>query len=156
MFPGKLMKKFVTALLLSFSLCGIISEASAETRTYVDPGSPSDDSPPYSGAVRVGDTLYVAGDIGLTEDQQVPDDPKEEARLLMEQYKTRLARAGYTMDDLVTVTVYCSDVKYYADFNEVYRQYFKKNFPARAFIGAGTLLFNARFEMQGIAVKREE
>ena len=150
------MRPFVTALLLSYSLCGLISEASAGTRTYIDPGSPSNDSPPYSGAVRVGDTLYLAGDIGLTEDQQVPDDPKEEARLLMEQYKTRLARAGYTMDDLVTVTVYCSDVKYYADFNEVYRQYFKENFPARAFIGAGTLLFNARFEMQGIAIKREE
>ncbi len=58
------------------------------------------------------------------------------------------------MDDLVTVTVYCSDVKHYDAFNAVYRTYFKKEFPARAFIGAGTLLFNARFEMQGIAVKR--
>ncbi len=150
------MRSVGTALLLSFLFFGLIGEASAETRTYIDPGSPSDDSPPYSGAVRVGDTLYLAGDIGLTEDGQVPNDPKEEARLLMEQYKTRLARAGYSMDDLVTVTVYCSDVKYYADFNEVYRQYFKENFPARAFIGAGTLLFKARFEMQGIAIKREE
>ena len=148
------MRPFVTALLLSFSLCGLISEASAGTRTYIDPGSPSNDSPPYSGAVRVGDTLYLAGDIGLTEDQQVPDDPKEEARLLMEQYKTRLARAGYTMDDLVTVTVYCSDVKYYADFNEVYRQYFKKEFPARAVVGSGKLLLDARFEVQAIAVRR--
>ena len=150
------MRLFATALLLSFLLCGLAYKAVAETRTYVEPGSPSIDSPPFSGGVRVGDTLYLSGDIGLTEDQQVPDDPKEEARLLMEQYKTRLNKAGYTMDDLVTVTVYCSDVKHYADFNEVYRQYFKENFPARAFIGAGTLLFNARFEMQGIAVKQDE
>jgi reactive intermediate/imine deaminase len=150
------MKPLATVLLFSFSLCVFISEANAETRTFTDPGSPATESPPYSGAVKIGDTLYLSGDIGLTEDQQVPDDPKEEARLLMEQYKARLARAGYTMDDLVTVTVYCSDVKFYADFNEVYRQYFKENFPARAFIGAGTLLFNARFEMQGIAVKREK
>ena len=41
-----------------------------------------------------------------------------------------------------------------ATFNKVYRTDFKKEFPARAFIGAGTLLLNARFEMQGIAVKR--
>ena len=150
------MKSLVIALLLSFSLCGLIGEANAGPRTYIEPGSPANDSPPYSGAVKVGDTLYLSGDIGLTADEQVPDDPKEEARLLMEQYKARLAKAGYTMDDLVTVTVYCSDVKYYAQFNEVYRQYFKENFPARAFIGAGTLLFNARFEMQGIAVKRAE
>lgn len=104
----------------------------------------------------MGDTLYLAGDIGLTTEQQVPDDPKDEARLLMERFNARLTKAGYTMDDLVTVTVYCSDVKYYAEFNDVYRQYFKENFPARAFVGAGTLLFDARFEMQGIAVKREK
>lgn len=150
------MKLFTTALILAFSLGGFAGEASAGARSYIDPGSPSTDSPPFSGAVRVGATLYLAGDIGLTEDQQVPDNAKEEARLLMERYKARLASAGYTMDDLVTVTVYCSDVKYYADFNEIYRQYFKRNFPARAFIGAGTLLFDARFEMQGIAVKRDE
>ena len=144
------------AAVLLLSICGFISTTGAETRSYIEPGSPGADSLPFSGAVRVGDTLYLSGDIGLTEDQQVPEDPKEEARLLMEQYKARLAKAGYTMDDLVTVTIYCSDVKYYADFNEVYRQYFKENFPARAFIGAGTLLFNARFEMQGIAVKREK
>ena len=144
------------AAVLLLSICGFISTTGAETRTYIEPGSPGTDSLPFSGAVRVGDTLYLSGDIGLTEDQQVPEDPKEEARLLMEQYKARLTKAGYTMDDLVTVTIYCSDVKYYADFNEVYRQYFKENFPARAFIGAGTLLFNARFEMQGIAVKRDK
>lgn len=150
------MKIFATALLVAFSLCGLVSQAIAETRTYVDPGSPATDSPPFSGGVRVGATLYLSGDIGLTADGQVPDDPRDEARLLMEQYKTRLNKAGYTMDDLVTLTIYCSDVKYYADFNDVYRQYFKENFPARAFIGAGTLLFNARYEMQGIAIKRDE
>jgi len=150
------MRSAVVALLFAFALGGLIGEASAGTRSFIDPGSPANDSPPFSGAVRVGDTLYLSGDIGLAKDGQVPDDPREEARILMEQFKTRLAEAGYTMDDLVTVTVYCSDVKYYADFNEVYRQYFKESFPARAFIGAGTLLFNARFEMQGIAVKSDE
>jgi 2-iminobutanoate/2-iminopropanoate deaminase len=58
------------------------------------------------------------------------------------------------MDDLVSVQVFCSDVKHYDAFNAVYRTYFKREFPARAFIGVGTLLFNARFEVQGIAVRR--
>jgi 2-iminobutanoate/2-iminopropanoate deaminase len=53
------------------------------------------------------------------------------------------------------VQVFCSDVKHYAEFNKVYRGYFNREFPARAFIGVGTLLFGARFEVQGIAVKRE-
>lgn len=126
----------------------------AEARTYVRPSLPTGDGPPFSGAVRVGNTLYLSGDIGLTADQKVPNDAKSEARLLLESIKRTLGEAGFAMDDLVYVTVYCSDVKHYADWNEVYRGYLKKEFPARAFIGSGRLLFDARFEMQGIAVKR--
>ena len=59
-----------------------------------------------------------------------------------------------TMDDLVSVQFFCSDVSHYVAFNEVYKTYFKKEYPARAFIGSGKLLFDARFEVQGIAVKR--
>ena len=110
--------------------------------------------PAVLGAVLVGDTLYLSGDIGLDENQKVPATAKAEATLLLDGIKATLETAGYTMDDLVTVTVYCSDVKHYADFNEVYRTYFTKEFPARAFVGAGTLLFDARFELQAIAVKR--
>ena len=65
-----------------------------------------------------------------------------------------LGKAGMTMDDLVYVTIYCSDLTLYKTFNDVYRTRFKKEFPARAFIGAGDLLFGMRFEIQGIAVKR--
>lgn len=148
------MKQFAVSLFLLLSLCGAVNEAGAETRTYILPGAP--DGLPFSGAVKSGETLYLSGHIGLTEDMQVPEDPKAEATLLMDRFQATLTEAGYTMDDLVTVTLYCSDVKYYADFNEVYRSYFKNTFPARAFIGAGTLLFNAKFEMQGIAVKRSD
>ncbi len=85
------MRSAVVALLFAFVLGGLIGEASAGTRSFIDPGSPANDSPPFSGAVRVGDTLYLSGDIGLAKDGQVPDDPREEARILMEQFKTRLA-----------------------------------------------------------------
>jgi 2-iminobutanoate/2-iminopropanoate deaminase len=128
--------------------------SAAADRSYVRPSSPAGDGLPFSGAVRVGDTLYLSGDIGLDGDNKVPATAKEEARLLLDSIKSTLESAGFTMDDLVTVTVYCSDVKHYADFNEIYRTYFSKEFPARAFVGAGTLLFGARFEMQAIAVKR--
>ena len=59
-----------------------------------------------------------------------------------------------TMDDLVYVTVYCPDLSLYGEFNSVYRTYFTGEFPARAFIGSGPLLFGGHFEVQGIAVKR--
>jgi reactive intermediate/imine deaminase len=128
--------------------------AGAEERSYVRPSLPGGDGPPFSGAVRIGNTLYLSGDIGLDENRKVPGTAREEARLLLENVKRTLTDAGFTMDDLVQVTVYCSDVKHYADFNEVYRTYFRREFPARAFVGSGRLLFDARFEMQGIAVKR--
>ena len=65
-----------------------------------------------------------------------------------------LKAAGMTMDDLATVTVYSPDVSLYTKFNGVYRTYFQKEFPARAFVGSGALLFGARFEVQAIAVKQ--
>ena len=125
------------------------------SRRYIAPRTAADATlPPYSGAVQEGNTVYLSGEIGLDAKNQVPDTSEAEATLLLDRIQNTLKDAGLTMDDLVTVTVYCSDVKHYDAFNKVYRTYFKKEFPARAFIGAGTLLFNARFEMQGIAVKR--
>ena len=135
------------------SLTATLATAGGE-RSYVRPSAPDGDGPPFSGAVRIGDTLYLSGALGLDEDGKIPATAKAEATLLLDGIKATLEAAGYTMDDLVTVTIYCSDVKHYADFNEVYRTYFSKEFPARAFVGAGTLLFGARFEMQAIAVKR--
>ena len=69
----------------------------------------------------------------------------------MESMKSMLEAAGLTMDDLVSVQVFCSDVDLYDIFNNVYRTYFTGNFPARAFVGSGTLLYGARWEVQGIA-----
>ncbi len=61
--------------------------------------------------------------------------------------------AGLTMDDLVSVQIFCSDVSFFESFNSVYRTYFHGEYPARAFLGSGKLLFDARFEVQGIAVR---
>jgi 2-iminobutanoate/2-iminopropanoate deaminase len=129
--------------------------AGQEGRRYIVPRSASDATlPPFSGAVQVGNTLYLSGDIGIDENQKVPATAEAEARRLLDNVQRTLKEAGMTMDDLVFVQVFCSDVKHYDDFNKVYRTYFKREFPARAFIGSGPLLFNARFELQGIAVKR--
>jgi enamine deaminase RidA (YjgF/YER057c/UK114 family) len=51
------------------------------------------------------------------------------------------------------VQIFCSDVTLFETFNVVYRTYFKGEFPARAFLGSGKLLFDARFEVQGIAAR---
>lgn len=146
-----------------FALAGIglfasaifASSDQADSRRYVEPRSSSDAAAsPFSGAVLVGDTLYLSGNIGLEPGNKVPKEAATEARLLMESYEKRLAAAGMTMDDLVYVTVYSSDVNDYAVFNAEYHKHFRREFPARAYIGAGKLLFGARWEMQAIAVRR--
>ncbi len=143
-----------TQLTLLIMLAAVTNIALAQDREYINPRRAADVGvPPFSGAVRTGNTLYLSGMLGLV-NGAVPADPKEEARVLLDTVKSTLEAAGMTMDDLVYVQIFCSDVAHYDAFNEVYRTYFTREFPARAFLGSGTLLFNARFEVQSIAVKR--
>ncbi len=128
--------------------------AGRERTTIVEPRPAGAASLPFSDGVLVGDTLYLSGKIGLDPATgKVPATVEEEVRLVMEDVKATLARAGMTMDDLVYVQVFCSDLSLYARFNAIYRTYFS-GFPARAFIGSGALLFDSHFEVQGIAVRR--
>ena len=147
MTPRRLLAALVPCLALA---CGAL----AQERVYIGPRTPEKADLPFSQAVRVGDALYLSGTLGLTPERKVPDDPATEARNALDSFKKTLAEAGMTMDDLVFVQVFCSDVAFYEVWNDVYRGYFTKEFPARAFIGSGKLLFGARFEIQGIAVKR--
>ncbi|HTH53590.1 MAG TPA: RidA family protein [Edaphobacter sp.] len=110
---------------------------------------------PFSDAVLVdGKTLYLSGRIGLIPGTTtVPETAEEEAHLVMQDFQRVLAMAGMTMENLVSVQIFASDVSLWERFNAVYRTYFKDKLPARAFLGSGTLLFGARFELQGIAAK---
>ena len=148
-------RNVVTLCTLILAAVVSISTHAQDSRIYIDGRSAADANvPPYSGAVLIGNTLHLAGAIGLDENLEVPDDPTDEARNVMNAIKRNVEAAGMTMDDLVSVQVFCSDVAHYQAFNDVYRTFFTQEYPARAFIGAGTLLFDARFEVQGIAVKR--
>jgi len=130
------------------------AQAPAERRYIRYPGRPDTDVRPFSDAVLVGRTLYLAGRTGHdVKTGKLPADVADEVRGILDQMKVVLAEAGMTMDDLVFVQVYCTDVKLYDVFNTTYRGYFKR-FPARAFLGSGPLLGGARFEIQGIAERR--
>lgn len=129
------------------------AETPVERREIRLASRPASDVRPFSDAVLVGRTLYLAGRTGHDKDGKLPADAADEARAVLDQIKAVLAQEGMKMDDLVTVQVFCTDVKLYDGFNAVYRTYFTK-FPARAFIGSGPLLGGARFEVQGIAERR--
>jgi len=125
----------------------------SNARLYLPP--PTGFGPlPFSSGVLVGNTFYLSGHIGFDPaTREVPADPEQEVRFMLDAVRDTLTRAGLTMDDLVMVQVFASDISLFERFNNVYRTYFTGNFPARAFIGSGTLLLMARFEMLGIAVK---
>jgi len=144
-------KLALTAVLL----LSIPAVAGDSGRTYIVGERPaSTASLPFSNGVLVGNTLYVGGHLGLDPaTSQAPADPKTEAQLVMDAIKKTVEQAGLSMDDLVSVTVFCTDLKLYDTFNTVYRSYFKGNFPARAFIGAATLLRGAHYEVLGVAVR---
>lgn len=111
--------------------------------------------PPISDAVLVGNTLYISGHLSIDpKTGQVPTDPQAEAKLVMERVKRTVESAGLTMDDVVSMQVFCTDLALFDTFNSVYRTYFLHGFPARAFLGAGALLRGAHFEVLGVAVRR--
>jgi 2-iminobutanoate/2-iminopropanoate deaminase len=143
-------------MLVALAAVALSAVASAAEPHYIV-GARSGDrgALPFSEGVLVGDTLYVAGHIGLDpKTDQAPQDPKVEAKLVLDAVQQTVRSAGLTMDDLVSVTVYCTDLDLYDTFNRTYQAYFHGKFPARAFVGVAHLLRGGHFEVQGIAVRR--
>jgi 2-iminobutanoate/2-iminopropanoate deaminase len=104
----------------------------------------------------VGDTLYIAGHIGLDpKTAPAPADPEQEARRMMDGIKTTVAAAGLSMGHVVSVEIFCTDLKLYETFNAVYKTYFQAHDPARAFVGTDKLLRGGRYGVMGIAISKQ-
>ena len=111
---------------------------------------------PFSEAVRVGNTLYLSGQVGNDEAMRlVPGGLAAEARQAMENVKAALERHGCTLDDIVKVTVMLADMSRWGDFNQVYTSYFPRHLPARSAFGASALALGAQVEIECIAVTRD-
>ncbi|MDD4488896.1 MAG: RidA family protein [Paludibacter sp.] len=112
---------------------------------------------PYSQAVEVNDTLYISGQLPIN-----PATAKIEAADIAGQtdqvfknITAILQAAGYNLDDVVKNRVYLSDIANFAAMNEVYKQYFKSDFPARAAFAVKDLPLGALVEIETVAVKSE-
>ena len=149
------MKQRMVVGLLLLVFC--VAAGAADRKFIVKPKPGDMKALPFSDAVLVGNTLYIAGHIGLDPKTGAPPaSPEDEARLVMDGFKGTVEAAGLTMDDVVSVQIFCTDLKLYDTFNSVYKTYFHGDFPARAFIGTNQLVRNGRFEVLGIAVKRSQ
>lgn len=107
---------------------------------------------PFSTAVRVGDTLYLSGDIGVKDGKLVPGGITPEARQTMENIKATLAHFDAGMDAIVKCQVFLADMADWSAFNEVYVTYFRpERRPARAALGVNGLALAAKAEVDCIA-----
>ena len=146
-------KVMSTATLIILATAATLGQSDSTKRQYINLPRPVPNLP-FSDGVLVGNTLYLSGRIGLDpQSGKVPADVNDELHNLFEGIKNVLKEAHMTMDDLVYVQVFCPDLSLYGKFNAAYRAYYAKDFPARAFIGSGPLLFGGHFEIQCIAVK---
>jgi len=129
--------------------------AQAAPPSYIEHrGAPGSAPLPFSDAVLADGTLHVAGHLGIDPHTgNAVADPAAEARAVMDAVQHTVQAAGLRMDDLVSVTVYCTDLALYDTFNGVYRGYFHGHYPARAFIGVAQLLRGAHFEVAAVGVK---
>lgn len=111
---------------------------------------------PYSQAVRVGNTLFVSGQIGIDPvTGELKRGVREQTRQALENLKAILEAAGFAVEDVALMIAFLKDINSYGEFNEVYSSYFKGAPPARAVVGASALPAGAEVEVLAVAVKRE-
>jgi len=108
---------------------------------------------PFSPVVRVGDMLYLSGQIGTdSAGAVVSGGIQAEARQTLNNIKDVVTRAGSSMDRVVKCTVMMADMKEWPAMNEVYTTFFPNHKPARSAFGATGLALNARVEIECWAV----
>ena len=108
---------------------------------------------PFSEAVRVGNMLYLSGQIGIDSSMKlVPGGIKAETQKVMENIKGTLKRCGSSLDNVIKVTVMLADISEWGEMNDVYVKFFSKNKPARSSLGANGLAMGARVEIESTAV----
>ncbi len=109
---------------------------------------------PFSEAVRVGQLLFLSGQLGIAPRtlNLVDGGIVGETRQMMENIKIVLEENGSSFSNMVRCSVMLADMAQWEQFNNIYVGYFQKPYPARSAFGASELALNARVEMECIAL----
>ncbi|RLE62919.1 MAG: deaminase [Thermoprotei archaeon] len=110
---------------------------------------------PYSQAIKVGPFLFGSGQIPINPEtgEIVRGSIKEQTERVMENIKAVLDAAGYSLEDVVSVFVFLSNLEYFKDFNEIYGRYFREKPPARTTVQVARLPKDVLLEVSFIAYK---
>lgn len=107
---------------------------------------------PYSQAVKSGNLIFVSGQLPINpETGEMPSDIKAQTRHSIENIKAILEEAGASLDNVLKTTVYLADMEYFVPMNEVYAEYFKPVYPARAAFAVKELPKKALVEIEVVA-----
>lgn len=130
-------------------LCALLASAVAVAdKEFFDP---YDGAAPFSAAVRVGDTLYMSGMLGLKDRKIVTGGAGPETAQALENIKARLAAHGLTTADVVKCTVFLADIADFGEMNAEYIKVFAPPRPARSALGVNGLALDAKVEIECIA-----
>jgi 2-iminobutanoate/2-iminopropanoate deaminase len=142
----------VTILALGV-LAGVAAGLPAQERQVIH-GPGAVQGLPFSPAVRVGNLIFLSGQIGNVPGtrQLVPGGIAGETRQAMENLRAVLATAGSSLERAVKCTVFLADIADYAAMNEVYASFFPTDPPARSTVAGSGLALGARVEVECIAV----
>ncbi|NSM26035.1 RidA family protein [Shewanella sp. ZOR0012] len=106
----------------------------------------------YSQAIKVGNTVYLSGQIPLVPStmQIVSDDFEAQVVQVFENLTAVCTAAGGTINDIVKLNIFLTDLSHFAKVNEIMSRYFSQPYPARAAIGVKQLPKDAQVEMDGV------
>lgn len=109
---------------------------------------------PYSQAIRAGDLIFCSGVIGISPETRklVQDSFDAEVRQVMANLATLLDDCGHGLRSIVKTTVFLVDLEQFAEFNEIYAEYFEDAPPARSTVEVAALPLGARIEVEAIAL----
>ncbi|HYC52180.1 MAG TPA: Rid family detoxifying hydrolase [Gemmatimonadaceae bacterium] len=146
------------AILAAFAFLGACDDNDADDADglplFLNSGKILPATLPFSEAVRVGNTVYLSGQIGITPGSMtlVAGGIEAEARQTMENIRTTLTAHGLAMSSVVKCTVMLADMKDWPTFNTIYQTFFTAPYPARSALGANGLALGARVEVECLAV----
>lgn len=107
----------------------------------------------YSQAVRIGDTVYLSGQIGLDPTtMQMVEGIEAQIHRVFQNLRAVTLAAGGSLDDVVKLNVFLTDLAHFARVNEIMASYFNQPYPARAAVGVSQLPRGALVEADGVMV----
>lgn len=110
----------------------------------------------YSQAVRMDNTVYLSGQIGLDPDtMQMVDGIEAQVNRVFQNLRAVSVAAGGSLDDVVKLNIYLTDLAHFAKVNEIMATYFSQPYPARAAVGVASLPRNALVEADGVLVLQD-